>query len=1303
MREAPTASRTGPPRALGAVTAVTAVTLGLSALVASTGPAAAGPVAPDEPVVELLAHYRLDETGGTVAADSSGNGRDAQVVGGAGTATWQGGRGLRLPGGASTDPGAFPAVRLPDGLLAGLDDVTVAYDVLLPGTGPSGPVFSFGDAAGGYLSAAPGAAGSTTARHQASLAAPGAAPATAAAPTGLVRGAWTHVAVTVDGGDDGSLGRLTLHEDGRPVGETSVDAALDAITSPVGYLGRSPVTSGNVRQFTGTVKDVRVYSGVLPADELRALSDALAPGNVQEVVDSLSLGDLSGVREDLALPAAPGLTWTSSDPAVVSATGRATRPAVGAPAATATLTATVTQRGATAARSFVVTVLPRVDIPDAQLRAGLVHEFELDETSGTTLANTGSSGVAATLVNPDKAELTGRGVRFNPGSYESSLTGAYVRLPDDITAGMRELTVDYEVRVDPANVGNHQMFGFGGGTGSCDVGTGAQGSIWASNTAPRPGSRFRVVVGDRSIMQAGGRLLEGAWKHVTYTQALEAGGTTWTGTVYVDGVRYAQATGLTTPPSVSPEGTGCNFLARSQVAGHYSFRGTIADFRVYDRAVGVDEVLALAEETVSTGVRADAAAIDLGDTGSVVRDLVLPELGSVAGSSITWTSSDPSVVDVSTPPATAPKVPVVGRVTRPASGQPDATVTLTATLRKGAQDVTVREIQVTVEAEFDDADAVARDSADLVLYSTDDVRGDLDLPAEGGFGSAVTWSSTTDLITPTGEVTRPGYGRPAVEGTLTATVRRGDAASTRTFPVTVRALPREEEDERYFLGYFKGENIADGEQIMFATSDGNDALNWTGLTGGRPSLVSQLGDQGLRDPHIVRSPDGDTFYMIATDLNWYDQGGYDINDTQYIEVFESHDLVTWTPQRHVEVAPDDAGNAFAPESLWIEEIGAYAVFWAQSLWDDPVNRTGQGNAQMWYALTRDFQTFSEARVWQDPAPLSRIDTTAIKVGDQYYRFTKNEAGNAGSDIFSEKNTDFLETDLDAWTLVAPALGRTTWVAEQAYEGPVVFRANPGDTACPGQFYLWGDRYSDGGGYQGACSADIEAPTWEPKTITMTNAGVPRPRHGTVIPITLREWNDIRGIPNEDVATTTALTVDRDPVGGTATATAVVAAQDTFETGGQVRFTVGPWSETVYLEDGRATVTLPSVPGRQTVTAEFLGYGILEASVATAELDVPAELAVDVAAEVRCLAARTGVLRVTVTNRGESPVSVAVVTPYGSRTLRAVQPGGSAFRVFATRTATVPAGSSTVTITGELDGAEVTTTREVPHPARDCRS
>jgi len=941
---------------------------------------------------------------------------------------------------------------------------------------------------------------------------------------------------------------------------------------------------------------------------------------------------------------------------------------------------------------------------DEQLNEGLVHHFALDETGGTTLVNSGSAGSAAnaTLVNPQKATLTGNGVRFNPDSYASALDGAYVALPKDITAGMSNLTVDYDVWIDPANVGEHQMWGFGRKSGSCDVDTGAQGSIFASNT-----QRFRVAVGSANLQQNRVRMTEGAWTHVTYTQSLNANGASWTGTLYLDGVQHATSTNLTTPPSVNAAGTNCNFLARSQTSGHYSFRGTLRDFRVYDRAVSPEETLALAKKTVSNGVSADAAAIDLGLTSAIVRDIVLPKVGSVAGSAITWTSSDPSVVEVYTPPAvpSARKVAVTGKITRPAQGQPDATATLTATVRKGAQEVTTREISIVVKAEFDDAQAVDRDAFDLALYATDDVRGNINLPAGGEFGSTITWKSTTDLVTPTGEVTRPAFGRADVTATLTATITKGSASKIESFPVTITAKPRSEKHERYFMGYFKGEGIADGEQIMFATSNGNTALDWTGLTGGWPSLVSQLGDQGLRDPHIVRSPDGDTFYMIATDLNWYDQGGYAINDTQYIEVFESHDLVNWTPQRHVKVAPDNAGNAFAPESLWVEEIGAYAVFWAQSLWNDPVNRTGQGNAQMWYATTRDFQTFSAPKVWQDPAPLSRIDTTAIRVGDHYYRVTKNEAGNQGSDIFSEKHTDFLDSNINNWTSLAPALGRTTWVADQGYEGPVIFKANPGDTSCPGQFYLWGDRYTNGGGYQAACHENIEAPTWNAKPLTMTNAGVVRPRHGTVIPLTVREWNDIRGIPNSDVTTTTKVAVEPYASGAqTTTATATVEAADGFETGGQVRFSVGSWSELAHLKDGAATVTLPEgLPaGTRTVKAEYLGFDYLKASEAAASFTVPGapELALTVTATARCVGT-TAYVAVTAVNNAAVPANVTLTTPYGSKAVADVAQGKQAYQSFSARAGQIAMGSATVTATATIDGRQVTSTYNPSYTAINC--
>ena len=134
-----------------------------------------------------------------------------------------------------------------------------------------------------------------------------------------------------------------------------------------------------------------------------------------------------------------------------------------------------------------VTVKQRVAIPADQLRTGLTHFYKLDETSGTTLADSGTAGQAATLVNAGKATLTGAGVMLNPDGYADALTGAHVKLPDNVTAGMPELSVDYDIRIDPANVGDHHLWSFGRKT-DCDASTGYAGSIFGSNTgACEPG------------------------------------------------------------------------------------------------------------------------------------------------------------------------------------------------------------------------------------------------------------------------------------------------------------------------------------------------------------------------------------------------------------------------------------------------------------------------------------------------------------------------------------------------------------------------------------------------------------------------------------------------------------------------------------------------------------------------------------------------------------------------------------------------------------------------------------------------
>jgi hypothetical protein len=90
---------------------------------------AATAVAPDD----LLLHYGLTETYGTLAADSSGNGRDGVVVG---AATWTGAA-VDLPGG----PNNAAYVRLPDGLLTGVTEASVSVEVKPDASALSRPSF----------------------------------------------------------------------------------------------------------------------------------------------------------------------------------------------------------------------------------------------------------------------------------------------------------------------------------------------------------------------------------------------------------------------------------------------------------------------------------------------------------------------------------------------------------------------------------------------------------------------------------------------------------------------------------------------------------------------------------------------------------------------------------------------------------------------------------------------------------------------------------------------------------------------------------------------------------------------------------------------------------------------------------------------------------------------------------------------------------------------------------------------------------------------------------------------------------
>ncbi|MEU4362459.1 family 43 glycosylhydrolase [Promicromonospora sp. NPDC023987] len=441
-----------------------------------------------------------------------------------------------------------------------------------------------------------------------------------------------------------------------------------------------------------------------------------------------------------------------------------------------------------------------------------------------------------------------------------------------------------------------------------------------------------------------------------------------------------------------------------------------------------------------------------------------------------------------------PLLPASAATSQETSAAPEITMSETTTAAAGS------------DAQSE-ADAAA---AALSVVHADDVRGHLTLPSSGLDGAAVSWASSDPAVVATdGIVRRPAHGAGDARVTLTATADVGGATATREIPLTVREQPAAAPYEGYAFSYFTGNSVA-GEKIYFAASRGNDALTWDELNDGQPTLESTEGTLGLRDPFLIRSPEGDRFFLIATDLSIGRDGDWDAAQRQgskYLEIWESTDLISWSEQRHVKVSPDNAGNTWAPEAYWDESLQQYVVFWASKLYaeDDP-DHTGSAYNRMLYATTRDFVTFSEAKIWQDRGE-SRIDSTVIKENDTYYRFTKDEGGGGTgcSDIIQEKSATLTAVDRPgdpAWEFMDACIGRDAGTS--AVEGPTVFEANPGDTSGS-PYYLFVDEYG-GRGYIPLGTDDLENPDWQ----VAPDYDLPAsPRHGTVIPVTATELAALR--------------------------------------------------------------------------------------------------------------------------------------------------------------------------------------------------
>lgn len=285
--------------------------------------------------------------------------------------------------------------------------------------------------------------------------------------------------------------------------------------------------------------------------------------------------------------------------------------------------------------------------------------------------------------------------------------------------------------------------------------------------------------------------------------------------------------------------------------------------------------------------------------------------------------------------------------------------------------------------------------------------------------------------------------------------------------------------ERHLLVHFTGES-AEGEQVYFSVSQ--DGFYWNDLNNGQPVLRSEIGEKGVRDPFIIRSKEGDRFFIIATDLriaNGKGWGAAQHSGSRAIIVWESEDLIHWQKERCCEVGIPEAGCVWAPEAVYDEERDAYMVFWASMVSE---------KHRIYCAYTKDFRTFSEPETYIERSN-SVIDTTIIYDGGMFYRFSKDETSktirmDAGPKLqgeFGEIHSEILEHMM-------------------GLEGPAAFPLPDGKGWC-----LMVDRFAEGKGYLPLVCCSLQDGDFKTVPEDTYHLGESRKRHGSVLALTEEEY------------------------------------------------------------------------------------------------------------------------------------------------------------------------------------------------------
>ncbi len=191
-----------------------------------------------------------------------------------------------------------------------------------------------------------------------------------------------------------------------------------------------------------------------------------------------------------------------------------------------------------------------------------------------------------------------------------------------------------------------------------------------------------------------------------------------------------------------------------------------------------------------------------------------------------------------------------------------------------------------------------------------------------------------------------------------------------------KALPA----KGYLFSYF---NAASGDADGLHLAYSLNGYRWDAMNRGRSLLKPVVGDRLMRDPCLLLAPDG-TFHLVWT-AAW---------TGNYIGHASSKDLVHWSEQTALPVMTNEPAtvNCWAPEIFWDARRAQFLIFWASAVTNQPGATNQPDGNRIYGTTTKDFQTFSETKLFYDPG-FSVLDAALFADAGRFYLIFKDDIMN----------------------------------------------------------------------------------------------------------------------------------------------------------------------------------------------------------------------------------------------------------------------------------------------------------------------